>query len=172
MDFFTVEVLILDSVGSQIPIGQALLTIKSQLLDMCSVWDSVSSHGSIRSSRQFLSPLERLTTEGLLRQDVKLFGFIGCLGTVDFLCCKCHQQDQPLCLLITNVLSNYHGIQSSMNEPSMWVFTVTTYNSWLKTRPQTCSMFLPRIRLQTFSPSLLVLINLSNSEDSLVLWID
>ena len=167
MDFCTLEVLILNSVGSQIQIGQALLMIKSQLLDMCSVWDPVQSHGPVRSNKQFLSPLQRPNTEGLLQQDVKLFGFVGCLRI-----CRCHQQDRLLCLLITNALSSQHKIQSSMNKRSMWMFTVTTYDSWLKMGQQICSMFLPQIKLQPFSPSLLVLISLSNSEDNLVFSID
>ena len=86
MDFCTLEVLILNSMGSQIQIGQALLMIKIQHLDMCSVWDPVQSHGPVRSNRQFLSLLQRPNTKGLLRQDVKLFGFVGCLEI-----CRCLQ---------------------------------------------------------------------------------
>ena len=123
---------------------------------MCSVWDPVPSHGPVRNRRQFLSPPQRLNIEGLLRQDVKLFSFVGCSEI-----CRYHQHDRLLCLLITKALSSQHEIQSSMNEPSMWMFTVITYDSWLKTRLQICSMFLPQIRLQTFSPRLLVLISLS-----------
>lgn len=58
MDFFTLRVLILDSMGSQIQIKQALLMIKRKLRDTWSVWDTVSSHGPIRSSSQFLSFIE------------------------------------------------------------------------------------------------------------------
>ena len=165
MDLFTLEVLLLDSMGSHIQIGQALLTIKCQLLDVFNL-----GSGAVTWTNKKQQAISLSSTEAEYRGSVKA----GCevvwlrqmLGI-----CRCHEQDRPLCLS-SKMLSSQHEIQSSMNEPSMWMFTIITYDNWLKMGLQICSMFLPQIRLQTFSPSLLVLISLSNSEDNLVFQID